>query len=148
MINLLKETIDCLKGHDKSESDVLWVGCCDNNGDYKTTWEDFKSKANFEYDNGFGEAEIPSALVIVGNDFWLERDEYDGSEGWVFKLFPIEPTRTKELQNINRRNGAKCDTCLHKSVCVHYSNIKNGTYAYTRMNFNPNKDCNDYITNT
>lgn len=148
MENLLKETIDCLKDYGKTENDVLWVGYYDNDGGYKTTWDDFKSKANFEYDNNSGEAEISSNLVIVGSDFWLERDEYDGSEWWEFRAFPKEPTRTKELPYINNRNQMKCDSCLHKSVCVHYSNIKSGTYAYMRVNFDPNKDCNDYIPNT
>ena len=28
---------------------------------------------------------------IVGDNWWLERDEYDGAEGWEFKVMPIKP---------------------------------------------------------
>lgn len=40
-----------------------------------------------------------------------------------------------------------CDDCLHKAVCVHYSNIRTETYAYMGVNFNPNKECSNYIAN-
>lgn len=47
--------------------------------------------ADFEYDNGYGGTYIPMELVVVGNDFWLERSEYDGAEGWDFKTMPARP---------------------------------------------------------
>ena len=40
----------------------------------------------------------------------------------------------------------KCDTCLHKNVCRHYSNIRSETYAYIRVSFDPDTDCQDYIS--
>lgn len=100
MINFLEETIECLKENGKSESDVVWVGRGHDTlyvEKYKSTWEDFKSKADFQYDNGYGGNEIPMDLIIVGKDFWLERHEYDGSEWWEFKTMPTEPKETKEL---------------------------------------------------
>ncbi len=100
MQNLLRETIEELKENGKSESDVLWVGRGYDTlyvKPYKTTWEDFKKKANFEYDDGYGGNEIPMDLIVVGKDFWLERHEYDGSEWWEFKSMPIEPKEIKEL---------------------------------------------------
>ena len=69
----------------------------DKDGEYKSSWEDFKSKADFEYDNGYGWIEIPSDLIIVGKDFWLERREYDGAEWWEFVTAPIEPAEVREL---------------------------------------------------
>ena len=30
-------------------------------------------------------------LRIVGKDWWLEREEYDGSEWWEFRTFPQKP---------------------------------------------------------
>lgn len=66
MQNLLRETIEELKENGKSESDVLWVGRGYDTiyvKPYKTTWEDFKKKANFEYDNGYGGNEIPMDLI-------------------------------------------------------------------------------------
>ena len=95
-MNLLKETIEELTENGKSESDVLWVG----RGFYACNYEkqeDFKAKADFEYDNGYGGNEIPMDLIVVGKDFWLERHEYDGAEWWEFKTMPKEPKETKEL---------------------------------------------------
>lgn len=110
--NLLEETIIELESNGKTSDDVLWVGRNYIKWDksyknseqivYKSTWEDFYSKANFEYDAGYGSAEIPMDLIIVGKDFWLERSEYDGSEWWEFKTMPEEPTETRKL-NFNRR---------------------------------------------
>lgn len=110
MANLLQETIEILKEHNKSENDILWVGrievqCVSDYYDsqdvrcptVKNTWEWFKSKANFEYDNGYGGAEIPLSLVVVGEDFWLERHEYDGAEWWEYKRMPTEPLETKDF---------------------------------------------------
>ena len=106
MKNLLKETIEELELYGKTGADVLWVGrdyiVYERYHDstrvtYKSTWEDFCSKADFEYDDGYGSPEIPTDLIIVGKDFWLERGEYDGSEWWEFKTMPEEPTETREL---------------------------------------------------
>ena len=84
MINLLTETLDVLKSHGKTPKDVLWVG-----DQYKkTTWENFESISNFEYDSGYGGNEVESSLIIVGDTWWLERGEYDGSEWWEFKEHP------------------------------------------------------------
>ena len=82
------ETIDILKAYDKNENDVEWCGstcfgCC--------TFEHFKSIANIEYDCGYGRQEIATDLIIVGNNFWLERHEYDGSEWWEYKTVPTKP---------------------------------------------------------
>lgn len=100
MINLLQETIQFLKDNGKSENDVLWVAV-ENDGFgnylYKSTWEDFAESANFEYDNGFGGARIPEDLIVVGKDFWLERNEYDGVEWWEFKTMPKEPKEYRKI---------------------------------------------------
>lgn len=100
-INFLRETIWCLECHGKTETDVLWVGrgfgIFSQEEPYKATWEDFKAKADFKYDNGFGAQEIPGDLIIVGKDFWLERHEYDGQEWWEFKTMPTEPAVTGEI---------------------------------------------------
>lgn len=84
MKNLLEETVNVLSKFEKSTSDVRWIGGKGFIGD----WADFESIANFEYDNGYGGNEIDSTLKIVGDDWWLERGEYDGSEWWEFKILP------------------------------------------------------------
>lgn len=42
-----------------------------------------------EYNPGFGAQELFG--MIVFDDCWLERHEYDGSEWWEFKKLPTEP---------------------------------------------------------
>jgi hypothetical protein len=94
LTNLLEETIFALYNHDKMEQDVRWVGT----KTHKTTWEAFKSKADTEYDSGYGTPYVAMDLMIVGDDWWLERMEYDGAEAWCFKTFPPEPTQTIDLK--------------------------------------------------
>lgn len=42
-----------------------------------------------EYNPGFGAQELFG--MIVFDDCWFERHEYDGSEWWEVKKFPTEP---------------------------------------------------------
>lgn len=96
MVNLLKETIEMLKSNDKNENNVRWcgsesLGCC--------TFEHFKSIANIEYDGGFGGQEIATDLMVVGDDFWLERHEYDGSEWWEYKQIPLKPDKNVNFKS-------------------------------------------------
>ena len=81
MANLLRETLYVLEQYDKKPSDVLWVGTLDK----YMTWEDFVKKADFDYDDDYGRAEVNEDLMVVGKNWWLERVEYDGSEWWRFK---------------------------------------------------------------
>lgn len=103
MANLLEETIDFLKEHGKTEEDVLWVGrnddgcSSDEAANVKNSWEWFKKKADFEYDDDLGINKISLSLVVVGKDFWLERHEYDGSEWFEFKTVPKEPSKICEF---------------------------------------------------
>jgi hypothetical protein len=92
-MNLLQETIKILEDHKKSPQDVLWVG----DSESFCSWDDFARIANFQYDDGYGTNLIDSELKVVGQDFWLERHEYDGSEWWEFKRQPKKP----ELYNEN-----------------------------------------------
>ena len=91
--NLLEETISVLARNGKEPKDVIWVGSEDG----WFTWEDFCQVADTEYDSGFGGAEVARDLVIVGQDFWLERGEYDGSEWWECKTWPAQPKERKPV---------------------------------------------------
>src|SRR3972149_4509217 len=94
MSNLLNETIEKLKENKKTQGDVKWVGTtfgC-------ITWKSFKEFANREYDSGFGGTEVNDNLMIVGDNWWLERYEYDGSEWWEYKEYPRKPKKTKFAQ--------------------------------------------------
>lgn len=86
-MNLLEETLETLKDLKKEESDVIAV----INQEKSFSWEQFKSIAGIEYSSGFGSQEINQWLQIVGNNWWLERNEYDGSEWWILKEYPIIP---------------------------------------------------------
>lgn len=92
--NFLEETIRALEGNNKKPSDVLWIG----DGANWITWEEFKMIGNFEYDSGFGSAIINDRLKVVGSDWWLERNEYDGNEWWEFKRLPEKPEKKIPLK--------------------------------------------------
>lgn len=86
MGNLLTETKEALKAAGVRHKDVRWVGSRD--GAYSCSWEDFGKIANKRYDDGYGAAHVASDLVVVGDGWWLERYEYDGSEQWDYKTVP------------------------------------------------------------
>ena len=92
-MNLLQETIQILKEHNKTLQDVLWIGSSITDGssyrlNTRTTVEDFVIRANQNYDDGYGREEVNMGLIVVGENFWLERHEYDGSEWWEYKEMP------------------------------------------------------------
>lgn len=110
-MTLLAETVEKLTAHGKSPSDVRWVGI--RHPDWMATinptkatealptgsWDDFAGFADFEYASGYGRNEVSGELVIVGNDWWLERGEYDGSEWWEFKTLPRKPDSAIPLRS-------------------------------------------------
>jgi hypothetical protein len=96
MENFLKETLEILALNNKKESDIEWVG----NKTHRTSWEQLKSISNIEYNNDYGSPKIAEDLMIVGKDWWLERNEYDGLEWWEYKEFPTKPETIIDLKAI------------------------------------------------
>jgi hypothetical protein len=94
MENLLFETIRVLQKHNKTAEDVLFV----TDGERWCSVEQFADQADFEYDEGYGGHEINGDLKIVGEDWWLERHEYDGAEWWEYKELPVKPESEGETQ--------------------------------------------------
>ena len=90
MVNLLEETQRVLVNHGKSFKDIKWIECDGK----EVPIELFCMKANVEYDNSYGWAEVDESLMVVGDGWWLERAEYDGSEWWEFKVIPQRPTES------------------------------------------------------
>ena len=84
MENLWEETIRKLELYDKTFDDVKMI-CGD---EFQITKEDFRLLADEPYDSGFGTQEVARDLMIVGDDWWMERHQYDGSEWWEFKQMP------------------------------------------------------------
>lgn len=124
---LLQETIEELKDHGKTPKDVRWCGktaWAENDyakeEKYYFTWEEFAEVSNFEYEGGFGIKEILLDLVIAGDDFWLERHEYDGAEWWEFKTLPSRPDKkiipTEDSLRDKAAAPPKCDCkCCRKN---------------------------------
>jgi hypothetical protein len=96
--NFLEETIKALKENGKSPEDVKWIG----NEEGWIDWGTFEMFANFKYDSGYGGQEIKETLTVVGDDWWLERHEYGGSEWWAFKTFPIKPVNNLSRFGLKR----------------------------------------------
>lgn len=91
-VNLLEETINELLRAGKTEDDVLWCG----NSNVHFLWEHFKQVADVEYEEGYGATFVPNDLYIVGNNWWLERHNYDGAEWWEFKELPKRHNKLQE----------------------------------------------------
>lgn len=85
-MNLLEETKNILMQNNKTIFDILWLG-----NKYEVFDVDIQRLFSIDYDSGYGVQEIPSDLIVVGDDWWLERHEYDGSEWWEFKQMPAKP---------------------------------------------------------
>lgn len=99
--NFWDETLAVLEENGKTFDDVLYI--C---GNYFCV-----SKDNFEevakktiYDAGFGSQEIACDLKIVGDCWWMERSEYDGSEGWEFREKNDPPTETFKIHTLQAHN--------------------------------------------
>jgi len=99
-MNLLNETIEKLKKYNKKIEDIKWVG---SNKHYIDI-EDFKKLANKNYDSSYGCMEVATNLLIVGEDWWLERHDYDGSEWWEYKKIPKKPEKKLKPKRIISNN--------------------------------------------
>lgn len=53
-------------------------------------WLVFLEGLRFDYDDGFGSQHL-FGVVWFNDGSWLEREEYDGSEGWILKRTPDVP---------------------------------------------------------
>lgn len=107
MSNLLEETKRELSMRGLSFDDVRWVG----SSEYEINLDDFIRLADVEYDSGYGGQEVAEDLLIVGDDWWLSRGEYDGSEWWDFNRKPKKP------ENIIQNPVALCRSQAEEHGC-------------------------------
>lgn len=64
---------------------------------FRFSWLKFAKLADNMYDSGYGIAEVKRDIRIMGDKWWLERAEYDGSEWWEYKEYPqIDNTTLQE----------------------------------------------------
>ena len=66
------------------QRDVKYV-CGD---EFQISLGQFWELSDTEYDSSYGAPEIATDLTLVGEDFWMERGEYDGAELWDFHTMP------------------------------------------------------------
>lgn len=99
MANLYLETKEKLEELDFTWDSIKYISVKDSDWKddaklYEIKIDDFiKFAKSYNYDEGFGGAEVNKTLRIVFyDDSFLERGEYDGSEWWEYKKLekPIE----------------------------------------------------------
>lgn len=88
-MSFLEETKLIMRYANVTPDRIEWIGSAD--GTMVTDWNTFQKLSDFEYDSGFGSCKIPGDLIIVGDNWWLTRSEYDGSESWEFHQKPGAP---------------------------------------------------------
>lgn len=103
--NLKEETLEVLKEYGKTMDNVEWVGSADG----YIEKEDFLRLADIEYYGSFGAQEVASDLVIVGDDFYMIRGEYDGSEWWEYHSIELFRKPENRLE-VTRLAGGMWDT--------------------------------------
>ena len=97
--NLLDETVEFLKGCGKTLDDVLYI----QGDDFEITKKNFETIArDTNYHSGYGAQHVPKDFVLVGEDWWIERDEYDGAEWWNFKSIPARKNYMKSITNLHK----------------------------------------------
>ena len=96
MRNAREEFQDILKDCKKDKNDVkcAYINCRKKiilKVDFTDEeYENFLNELDFKYDAGYGEQELYGKVWFKDNS-WLERYEYDGSEGWDYKSYPNIP---------------------------------------------------------
>lgn len=94
MTNLWEETLRELATYGKTFKDVKYI----QGSNFGITKENFERVAKeSKYYSGFGAAEVAEDLVVVGDNWWIERHEYDGNEWWEYKEKPKQISEIKEV---------------------------------------------------
>ena len=88
MINFLKEIESEMEEYNIEFRDLIIID--KGKRQYFKNREEFEKKYDFEYDDGFGTAKITNFQIIIDDYTWLERDSYDGAEGFVIKAHPLK----------------------------------------------------------
>jgi hypothetical protein len=95
MKNFKEETILDIISSGHTAEDVAWIGS------EEVEVNNFWDICDFDYDDGYGSAEIARDLVIVFKDgSFLERREYDGSEWWAFNCTPKKPNFSLKFKKL------------------------------------------------
>ena len=95
-MNFKDETLDTLLENQKTWNDVKFIQ--GNNFSVSNNKDELLELMNFDYDNDYGAPKIAQDLKIVGDNWWLERAEYDGSEWWDYKETPKQNANAKTIK--------------------------------------------------
>lgn len=94
--NLLLETISVLTENGKTWDSIVWIGSEDG----FIELEEAKKLFDAEYDSWYWSAKVPTDLMIVGDNRWMTRWEYDGSECRDFHTYPQKPSNTLKVKSL------------------------------------------------
>jgi hypothetical protein len=95
-MNLLTETLDSIEYWNLLSEDITFIGSLTSG--YRCTWDEYRTLADIEYDNGRGAQEIAIDLVIVfKNKGMLYRWENKGSEGWTYQEPFLIPEESRKI---------------------------------------------------
>ena len=104
-MTLYDVTLQILKNNQKCFNDIIWIGC----EKFRISCDDFiilSKKIDSKTKNVL--SKIPFDLVVVGKDFWLEREIYfdelyldELSDVWRYKEIPKKPLEEKEIYALN-----------------------------------------------
>ena len=91
-----EETRDALNRKGYTINDIEWIG----SRKVEIPIDEFFEVADrTTYDSGYGTQEMPSDLLIVMKDqSYFERREYDGAEWWEYVTVPIRPVMASHIK--------------------------------------------------
>lgn len=97
-MNLWEETIEKLQENGYIFDDVIAI----YGEDFQITKENFEEIAKeTDYNDGYGCQEIAKDLTILGKDFIMIRENYDGAEWWRMILIPDVSSSNKNIKYVN-----------------------------------------------
>jgi hypothetical protein len=95
MKNLFDETLNALNYNGKNLEDIISI----QGDDLSISLGNFIEIAqSTNYDSGYGSQYVAKDLKIIGDGWWLERREYDGSEWWEFCTAPKLITEKRNVK--------------------------------------------------
>ncbi len=117
-MTLLESVIQCLSKKGKSLSDIEWVGC----REFQIPYEEFERYAVQVSDNLDNVLQrIPLDIILVGKDFWIERQQYFEDLGicfldecWEYHQLPNKPSVQKSIVSLDIQETSWTSEAMRK----------------------------------